>query len=147
MIVGCLSHLLVAKIGAYVLCMLVAAVGASLVISLRSLIAQRVGGFEQVWSLYRSVREQRMILRAGETGYQAAAVRAAVVSLLYWCQLAVVGRLLRRLEREHECLQSRLGAEAVAILCLAAPALATCPAVAGVTARRAPGSGPCRLPD
>ena len=62
----CFGNLMLAKVGVSVLCVVLAAAIASFLTSLRYLMTQRTaGGLEQLWSLYGSIREERMILRAG----------------------------------------------------------------------------------
>jgi len=94
----CLAHLLLAKLAVPVLGMLVAAVAASLVAALRCAAAQRMGIVEQLWSLYGSIREERLIVRVGDPGYQAATVRACAVYLLCWCERIMLAPLLRPYE-------------------------------------------------
>jgi hypothetical protein len=144
MVTCCFAHVLVAKAGISVLCVLVAALGASLLVSLRCLSAPRAGSLEQLWSLYGSFREERMIVRAGETGYQAAAVRMGMAYLLCWCQLALLAALLRYVGPDRGLPRLRRHAEALGDLAPAVGVPQGCIALADATELQGQRSDPCR---
>jgi len=143
----CFAHLLLAKVGATLLCVLAAGMMASLLTSLRCLAAQRAGAFEQIWSLYGAIREERMMLRAGNATYQAVAVRAAVVYLLCWCQIVVAEMLLRSADQQFAQQQARRAANLALGPSWAWIVAEWCPSNADPTATRGPGCDPCRPPD
>ena len=79
---------------ACVLCVLAGSLAGVLFAAARYALTQRMGIVEQLGGVYGSIREERMILRAG--GYEATALQTGIQFLVLWCEWKIVTAILRQ---------------------------------------------------
>jgi hypothetical protein len=99
-LIGHLAPMLLPRVAGSLLCVVIGASIAILLSAIRYAISQRIGVLDQLGGVYGSIREQRMIARAGAAD-QGAVVLAGIQFLVLCCECRVLAVLLKNAQPNH----------------------------------------------